>query len=220
MKRIVFDIEATGLSEAQICQLSYLIVDDSGVVGKNQFFAVDDMNPDAEAVHGFSMEMLEELSGGLRFADLASAIYAEFASANLFIGHNIAADVRYLQIAHVGCDVVPDKQVCRGEFRINGAGEVGKAQSAGQLFQHLHGEAMHGLGIGVHIVHGEKLVFAHHAAIVHNEIGELADLRFREPGGFDIEHNSFHGNSVLYSSVSACAKASSIVAPPRHSPWR
>ena len=71
MKRIVFDIEATGLSEAQICQLSYLIVDDSGVVGKNQFFAVDDMNPDAEAVHGFSMEMLEELSGGLRFADLA-----------------------------------------------------------------------------------------------------------------------------------------------------
>lgn len=98
MKRIVFDIEATGLSEAQICQLSYLIVDDEGVVGKNQFFAVDDMNPDAEAVHGFSMEMLEELSSGLRFADLASAIYEEFASANLFIGHNIAADVRYLQM--------------------------------------------------------------------------------------------------------------------------
>lgn len=105
MKRIVFDIEATGLSEAQICQLSYLIVDDSGVVGKNQFFAVDDMNPDAEAVHGFSMEMLEELSGGLRFADLASAIYAEFASANLFIGHNIAADVRYLQMEFARLDM-------------------------------------------------------------------------------------------------------------------
>ena len=95
MKRIVFDIEATGLSEAQICQLSYLIVDDSGVVGKNQFFAVD----------GFSMEMLEELSGGLRFADLASAIYAEFASANLFIGHNIAADVRYLQMEFARLDM-------------------------------------------------------------------------------------------------------------------
>ena len=105
MKRIVFDIEATGLSEAQICQLSYLIVDDSGVVGKNQFFAVDDMNPDAEAVHGFSMEMLEELSGGLRFADLASAIYEEFASANLFIGHNIAADVRYLQMEFARLDM-------------------------------------------------------------------------------------------------------------------
>ena len=105
MKRIVFDIEATGLSEAQICQLSYLIVDDSGVVGKNQFFAVDDMNPDAEAVHGFSMEMLEEVSGGLRFADLASAIYAEFASANLFIGHNVAADVRYLQMEFARLDM-------------------------------------------------------------------------------------------------------------------
>ena len=105
MKKIVFDIEATGLSEAQICQLSYLIVDERGVVGKNQFFAVDDMNPDAEAVHGFSMEMLEELSGGLRFADFASAIYAEFASANLFIGHNIAADVRYLQMEFARLDM-------------------------------------------------------------------------------------------------------------------
>lgn len=93
----MFDIEATGLSEAQICQLSYLVVDDDGVVGKNHFFAVDDMNPDAEAVHGFSMEMLEALSSGRRFADLADALYDEFASAKLLIGHNIAADVRYLQ---------------------------------------------------------------------------------------------------------------------------
>lgn len=37
MKKIVFDIEATGLSEAQICQLSYLIVDERGVVGKTSF---------------------------------------------------------------------------------------------------------------------------------------------------------------------------------------
>jgi len=96
VKKIVFDIEATGLSPAQICQLSCLIIDEE-ITAKNYFFTVDDMNPEAEAVHGFSMEALEELSGGIRFADRADELFELFSTAKLFIGHNIAADVRYIQ---------------------------------------------------------------------------------------------------------------------------
>ena len=67
MKIIVFDTEATDLTPGQICQLSYLIVEDGKVTGKNMFFAVDEMSEGAYEVHGMSMEDLEELSGGERF---------------------------------------------------------------------------------------------------------------------------------------------------------
>jgi len=97
VKKIVFDIEATGLSPAQICQLSYLVIEDEKITAKNYFFSVDDMNPDAQAVHGFSMDDLDKLSGGERFEDRAEELFAEFSSAQLYIGHNIAADVRYIR---------------------------------------------------------------------------------------------------------------------------
>ena len=68
---IVFDTEATDLVPGQICQLSYLMVDDKQVQGKNLFFSVDDMSEGAQEVHGFSMDMLAELSVGLYFEDVA-----------------------------------------------------------------------------------------------------------------------------------------------------
>ena len=74
MKIIVFDTEATDLTPGQICQLSYLIVEDGKVTGKNMFFAVDEMSEGAYEVHGMSMEDLEKLSGGERFEDRAEEI--------------------------------------------------------------------------------------------------------------------------------------------------
>ena len=59
MKIIVFDTEATDLTPGQICQLSYLIVEDGQVTGKNMFFAVDERSEGAYEVHGRSMEDLE-----------------------------------------------------------------------------------------------------------------------------------------------------------------
>ena len=76
MKLVVFDTETTDLRPGQICQLSYLIAADGRVAGKNLFFSVDEMNESSQAVHGMSMEMLEELSGG---------------------EHNVAFDDRFLR---------------------------------------------------------------------------------------------------------------------------
>mgnify|MGYP003734308207 FL=1 len=70
---IFFDTETTGLKPGSICQLSYITVDASVkpqiTRGENIFFSVDYMEPSAEEVHGFSVEDLYELSGGLYFED-------------------------------------------------------------------------------------------------------------------------------------------------------
>lgn len=96
MKLIVFDVEATGLSHSQICQLAYLMIDGENVRGKNMYFTVDDMNEAAFQIHGLSREKLDALSGGARFADRAAEIMNDFAQAELLVGHNVSADRRYL----------------------------------------------------------------------------------------------------------------------------
>ncbi|MDL2206428.1 3'-5' exonuclease [Eubacteriales bacterium OttesenSCG-928-N13] len=98
MKLIVFDTEATDLVPGQICQLSYLMVDQGDVKGKNMFFTVDEMSEGAQAVHGMSMEDLEQLSGGERFEDRAQEIFDDFSAADTLIGHNVSADDRYLRV--------------------------------------------------------------------------------------------------------------------------
>ncbi len=52
MKMIFFDTETTGITPGNICQLSYIVVD-TGVKptkteGKNVFFAVEYVEPEAE----------------------------------------------------------------------------------------------------------------------------------------------------------------------------
>lgn len=97
MKLVVFDTETTDLRPGHICQLSYLIAADGVVAGKNLFFSVDEMNESSEAVHGMSMEMLEELSGGERFEDRAQEIFDDFSACELLVGHNVAFDDRFLR---------------------------------------------------------------------------------------------------------------------------
>lgn len=105
MSVLVFDTEATDLTPGQICQLSYLIVDGAHVTGKNLFFEVDDMSEGALEVHGLTLDMLRELSGGLRFEDLAGEIFEDFASTGLWIGHNVSADERYLRVEMERCNL-------------------------------------------------------------------------------------------------------------------
>ena len=95
---IFFDTEATDLTPGQICQLSYLIDRDGQLTARNYFFSVDDMSEGAQEVHGFSMDMLADLSGGSYFEDKAAEILADFNQARLLVGHNVAADERYLRV--------------------------------------------------------------------------------------------------------------------------
>lgn len=98
LKLIVFDTEATDLIPGQICQISYLMADGKSVRGKNMFFSVDEMSPGAQEVHGMSLTDLEALSGGERFEDRAEEIVRDFSAAELLVGHNVAADDKYLRV--------------------------------------------------------------------------------------------------------------------------
>lgn len=95
---IIFDTEATDLTPGQICQLSYLIQQGDRVTARNYFFSVDDMSPGAQEVHGLSMEQLSQLSGQTWFEDHAEQILQDFNAARLLVGHNVAADERYLRV--------------------------------------------------------------------------------------------------------------------------
>lgn len=114
MKIIVFDTEATDLVPGQICQLSYLIVDGAEVRGKNMFFAVDDMSEGAQEVHGMSVEDLNRLSGGEIFKDRAEEILEDFSACGLLVGHNVAADDRYLRVefSRLGMSLKKIKTFC------------------------------------------------------------------------------------------------------------
>ncbi len=103
MSVLIFDTEATDLIPGQICQLSYLLADGGSVTGKNLFFEVDDMSEGALEVHGLTLESLRELSGGARFEDSAQDILQDFASAKVWVGHNVSADEKYLRVEMERC---------------------------------------------------------------------------------------------------------------------
>lgn len=103
MTTIIFDTEATDLTPGQICQLSMIIVKDGEISASNRYFSVDDMSEGAFEVHGLSMEMLAELSEGQWFEDSAQDIFDTFQSADLIVGHNVAADERYLRVELQRC---------------------------------------------------------------------------------------------------------------------
>ena len=98
MRIAVFDTEATDLVPGQICQLAYLLAEDDQVSGHNFFFSVDEMSQGALEVHGFTMDALAHLSGGHYFEDDAAQILNDFNRCDLLIGHNVAADERYLRV--------------------------------------------------------------------------------------------------------------------------
>jgi DNA polymerase-3 subunit epsilon len=118
MKLLFFDTETTSIKPGSICQLSYITVD-AGVkpqitTGKNFFFAVDEMDPSAEEIHGFSLEKLYELSNGQYFEDLVTDFFDDFVNADFVIGHNVNFDVRFLkhELLSLGEDFNPKNVFC------------------------------------------------------------------------------------------------------------
>lgn len=104
---IYFDTETTGLAPGQICQLSYVMQDGNRVTAKNFFFAVDYVEYGAQKVHGFSVELLEKLSGGKGFEKHIEEIEKDFNSADVVCAHNVSFDVGFFR---------KEFERCRKEF--------------------------------------------------------------------------------------------------------
>lgn len=94
---IYLDTETTGLYPGNICQLSYIMQTKDYVKAKNFFFTVDFVEFGAYAVHGFSVQKLQELSNGRRFDYFIDEIEEDFKSANILIAHNSQFDSMFLR---------------------------------------------------------------------------------------------------------------------------
>lgn len=118
MKLLFFDTETTSIRPGHICELSYITVDTSTkpqkTVGKNFFFAVDEMDPNAEAVHGFSLEKLYELSSGMYFEDSVADFIDDFMEADFVIGHNVNFDIKFMhsELLYLGANYEPKRTFC------------------------------------------------------------------------------------------------------------
>lgn len=93
---IYLDTETTGLCPGEICQLSYVIQEKGKFTAKNFFFSVEYVEPSAEAVHGFSVERLEKLSGGKNFSAFIDEIESDFTKADCLVAHNKSFDFNFL----------------------------------------------------------------------------------------------------------------------------
>lgn len=122
MKLLIFDTETTSIKPGHICQLSYITIDASTkpqqTTGKNYFFTVDEMDPAAEAVHGFSLEKLYDLSNGQYIEDLMEEFINDFSEADFVIGHNVNFDVRFLklELEAMGIDYEPKNMFCTMQY--------------------------------------------------------------------------------------------------------
>lgn len=118
MKLLFFDTETTSIKPGHICQISYIVVDATSkpqkTWAKNFFFTVDEMDPGAEQVHGFSLEKLYELSNGAYFEDIVWDFINDFVDADFIIGHNVNFDIRFLkhELEGLGEDYSPKNIFC------------------------------------------------------------------------------------------------------------
>ena len=93
---LFFDTETTGLFPGRIIQLSYIMTDGETTIAKNFFFGVSYIEPSATRVHGFTVEKIQELSGGKTFSCDIDEIYDDFLSADLIVAHNVKFDIGFL----------------------------------------------------------------------------------------------------------------------------
>lgn len=115
---VCLDTETTDRAPGQICQLSYIIMNNTGAVkAVNKFFTVERVSPGAEAVHGFSAEMLRQLSEGTVFADHSTDILCDF-KGNSIAAHNAPFDARFIshELSKVGISYFCEPQFCTMKF--------------------------------------------------------------------------------------------------------
>jgi len=110
---IFLDTEQTGMKENRVCQIAYLTLRNGSLLGRNEFFQVDEMNRHAFEAHGFSVKGLERLSNYKTFKDKAESILEELAG-HTIVGHNISSDIRVIRSEFSRCGMVfkPSGQLC------------------------------------------------------------------------------------------------------------
>lgn len=97
---LVFDTETTGLSPSIICQLAYVIIDDSGITEKvDQILRLPEgvtIQQQAVQIHGITNERCHNEGVDARQAlkEFANAVDRILSRSGKIIGHNVAFDVR------------------------------------------------------------------------------------------------------------------------------
>lgn len=114
MRTLIFDVESTGTTRPQVCQLAMIMCDGGNLSARNYFFAVDAMNSYAYRVHHLSLSALRRLSGGQRFDDAAHGILREFERADVYAGHGVAGDIDYLrrEFSRLGLGLPDRRRFC------------------------------------------------------------------------------------------------------------
>lgn len=103
---LYFDTETTGLYPGNVCQLSYIMQDNSCTRAKNFYFTVDSVEYNAYLVHGLSKEILLSLSEGRRFSDNIDEIICDFENADLIVSHNTSFDFMFMRKEFEACGKV------------------------------------------------------------------------------------------------------------------
>ena len=124
MKLLFFDTETTSIRPGSICQLSYILTDTDckpqKTTGHNFFFTVEEMDPNAEKVHHFSLEKLYQLSNGLYFEDQFEQFLQDFIDADFVIGHNVPFDIKFLkhelEALYMDTEYVPKNIFCTMKY--------------------------------------------------------------------------------------------------------
>ena len=95
-KILFFDTETTGFKPGNICQLSYIILDNEDIKSNNYFFKVPYVEAGAQNIHGLSVEKLIKLSDNMTFKDKIDLLKKDFDNADLLVGHNISFDLNFI----------------------------------------------------------------------------------------------------------------------------
>lgn len=106
MPRILFlDTETTGLSPGNICQLSFLVIDEGKVTPNNYYFKVEYVEPGAQRVHGLSVNKLAQLSKNKTFIDYQDELIDEFNKSDILVAHNFNFDINFIKTEFKRCGI-------------------------------------------------------------------------------------------------------------------
>lgn len=119
LRNVYLDTETTDLNPGQIAELSMIVEDGdtSKILGcYNYYFSVDSVEPGAQEIHGFSKELLEELSDGKKFSDHYKDILQILTDANL-VAHNEKFDEKFIssELWRCGISFKPACSTCTME---------------------------------------------------------------------------------------------------------
>lgn len=119
MRQIIIDTESTDFPlQGRIIELACIELYNGHITGRTIHEYIDPgedatMHPDAQALHGYSIDDVQRLSGGLRFTDLADKLLTFIEGAEL-IAQYAPHDIKLLnaELARLGDGWGPVQDIC------------------------------------------------------------------------------------------------------------